>query len=442
MIRSLRNDILLSRLAKNASVLFSGNVIASLLGLVSLTLTARGLGVEQFGMLVLVTTYVLIVDRLNNFQSWQALIKYGADALEHNRGSDFKSLIKFGFLIDGSTAVLGAVIAASASGIVGGWLGWSQEHIFMAAAYSLTVLFHVSGTPIAILRLFDKFKKIAIQQVYAAFIKLFGVTLAYLMDADLWVYLLVWALVDILGNTLLLYFAHRELRSQQVTNIFQASVSSMSSRFSGIWGFVWTSNLHASVKLGLREVDIIMIGMITGPVGAGLYKIVKTIGSTVSKITDPLYQAIYPDLSNCVSKKNFDSFRHLIFAPMKPISIAAPPLILLFYLFGDHAIGFVLGEDFVGVYWPALVYLVGTLLAMITFAFHPALLALGKAHYSLLILITSTMLYLLLMYSLTIRIGLLGAAVSYILFYIIWASLQFFIITMAINKESHCETAR
>lgn len=439
MIRSLRNDILLSRLANNASVLFSANVIASLLGLVSLTLTARGLGVEQFGMLVLVTTYVLIVDRLNNFQSWQSLIKYGADALEQDRSDDFKSLIKFGFLIDGSTAILGAVIAASASGIVGGWLGWSQEHILMAAAYSVTVLFHVSGTPIAILRLLDKYKKIAAQQVYAALIKLVGVALAYQMDAELWVYLLVWALVDIIGNLLLLYFAHRELRNQKITDVSHASVASMSTRFSGIWGFIWTSNLHASVKLGLREVDIIVIGMITGPVGAGLYKIVKTIGSTVGKITDPLYQAIYPDLSNCVSRKNFDDFRHLIFAPMKLISVVVPPVILLFYLFGDYVIGVVLGESFVTAYWPTLVYLVGTLVAMITFAFHPALLALGKAHYSLLILIASTLLYLLLMYSLTIRIGLLGAAVSYLLFYVVWALLQFSVITVTTNRESHCE---
>lgn len=442
MIRSLRNDILLGRLARNASVLFSGNVIASLLGLASLTLTARGLGVEQFGMLVLVTTYVLIVDRLNNFQSWQAIIKYGADALEHDRGSDFKSLIKFGFLVDGCTAIIGAVIAASASGIVGGWLGWTQEHILMAAAYSATVIFHVSGTPIAILRLFDKFKKIAIQQVYAAIAKLVGVTVAYLMAADLWVYLVVWALVDILGNVLLIYFAHRELRSQQVTNVLDASVSSMSTRFNGIWGFFWTSNLHASVKLGLREVDIIMIGMIMGPVGAGLYKIVKTIGSTVGKLTDPLYQAIYPDLSNFASKRNFDGFRHLIFAPMKPLSVAIPPVVLLFYLLGDHVIRVVLGEGYVGAYWPALVYLVGTLLAMITFAFHPALLALGKAHYSLLILITSTTFYLVLMYFLTIRMGLLGAAVSYVVFYVIWVSLQLLVITVTTNKESQCEAAR
>ena len=150
-------DDLLTRLFKNAAVLFGGNMLASLLGFASLALTARALGVERFGFLVLITTYVAIVDNLVNFQSWQAIIKYGADALEQIHEEDFKSLIKIGFLLDATTAVLATILAASGAWFVGQWRGWDEEIVIMAAMYSFTILFHISGTPTAILRLFDKF---------------------------------------------------------------------------------------------------------------------------------------------------------------------------------------------------------------------------------------------------------------------------------------------
>ncbi len=91
---------LLRRLFKNAGILFSGNVVAGILGIASLAITARALGVDVFGILVIITTYVAIVDRLINFQSWQAIIKYGSDAISQGRDHDFKSLIKFGFILD------------------------------------------------------------------------------------------------------------------------------------------------------------------------------------------------------------------------------------------------------------------------------------------------------------------------------------------------------
>jgi O-antigen/teichoic acid export membrane protein len=432
------HDPLLRRLFKNAGVLFSGNVAESLLGLASLAITARAMGVEQFGMLILITTYVLIVDKLINFQSWQAIIKYGADALEHKREEDFESLIKLGFLLDGSTAVLGAVIAACAAWVVGGWLGWQQEHVLMAIAYSVTVLFNISGTPIAILRLFDKFKKTAAQQVYAAIIKLIGVSVAYIMDAGLWAFLFVWAVVDILGKILLLYYASRELTVRNITAIGQCRISAISSRFHGIWRFVWTTNLHASVKLGIREVDIILVGGILGPAAAGLYKIVKAVGSTVVKVSDPLYHAIYPELARQVSAKDFDKFAHLIYAPMKLLIILVIPAIGAFYLVGEDAIRLLLGDEYIGAFMPALFYIVGSFIGVLTFAFHPALLSLGKAHLSFFILIVTTAIYLSTLYIFTHSLGLVGASLSYILFYASWAILQFLVIKMTKNRETAC----
>ena len=426
--RQWLQDDLLRSLFKNAAVLFSGNMVASLLGLASLALTARALGVEQFGFLVLITTYVLIVDRLVNFQSWQAIIKYGADALEQGRQEDFKSLVKFGFLLDGATAVLGAVIAAGSAWFVSHWRGWDDQLVLMAALYSFTILFNISGTPTAILRLFDKFKLVAYQSVISSAIKLVGVTIVFLSGAGLWAFLVVWAIVDIVGKIILVFFAGQELKAKGYWGFWGNSAKAISQKFKGIWGFVWTTNIHSSVKLGLREGDIMLVGALIGPVGAGLYKIVKTIGSTMGKVTDPLYQAAYPDISRAVSAKNYSSIRNLILRTSKIIFIVAIACLCLFFVFGESAIYTLLGSDYVEAFIPSLVYLMGTFIAMITFTFQPTVLAFGKAHLSLYILTIATTAYLFILSALIVPYGLVGAAISFVLFYLIWAGMQVFLI--------------
>ena len=66
------------KLIANASVLLSGGLLVSILGVVSVVLVARQLGPEIFGVFALFTSTVLVVDRLVNFQSWQAVVRYGS----------------------------------------------------------------------------------------------------------------------------------------------------------------------------------------------------------------------------------------------------------------------------------------------------------------------------------------------------------------------------
>jgi hypothetical protein len=141
-------DRLFRQLFKNVGVLVSGDAVSSLFGLGYLALTTRALGARQFGVLVLVQTFAALVDRLVNFQSWQGLIKYGAEALEQKRHDDFKGMIKLGTALDAAGAALGAIVGISVGYGCGHWFGWDQETRHMAVAYSSVILCSLSGTPL------------------------------------------------------------------------------------------------------------------------------------------------------------------------------------------------------------------------------------------------------------------------------------------------------
>jgi O-antigen/teichoic acid export membrane protein len=136
-----------SRVLKHAGVLLSGNAAASLLGLLSLLVAARHLGAQQFGTLVLIQTYALVIDRLINFQSWQAFIKYGSDAEAAGDMRMLHVLLKRLTLLDVASAFVGTAVALAGLGIASRLLGWSSGTAAIAVLFSLGILFNVSGVP-------------------------------------------------------------------------------------------------------------------------------------------------------------------------------------------------------------------------------------------------------------------------------------------------------
>jgi O-antigen/teichoic acid export membrane protein len=167
-----------------------------------------------------------------------------------------------------------------------------------------------------------------------------------------------------------------------------------------------------------------IVGFLLGSSSAGLYKIVKFIGSTNSKLTDPLSQAIYPDIARSVWQKNYYNSKRLILNPIKLVAAFSVFFIVVFFFFGELMIEIFFGTDFKHAYPPTIFYLFGTFIATITFSFHPTLLAFGKAHLSLLILSISTLVYLFCMFIFIGKMELIGAALSYMIFYLFWSFMQ------------------
>lgn len=425
---AFRQDDLIRRLFKNAGILLCGNVGASALGLVSLALTARALGAEGLGTLVLISTYVLVIDRLINFQSWKALIKYGAEALETGRDEDFKSLLKFGFLLDMGTALAGTVIAASGAWLFGNWQGWSSEAITMAIVYSATILFHIAGAPTAILRLFDRFKLFSLIAVVAAAIKLVGVSLAFLASADLWAFILVGIITDVFGKILLLVLSWRELKQRGYIPLVQSSIRKMTARFPGLWGFVITTNLHSSIRMTSREADVLVIGALLTPAAVGLYKIAKQVASVLSTLNDPLYQSIYPELTKLHAKGDIQGILRLAgrsaavagsiaFMTWGLLALIAEPL--LFHMFGS---GFVEARNIM------LLYVMALVIAVVSFPLQPIMLAVGRHQASFLVQLTATAIYFPVLFFLLVSVGLEGAGIAYIIYYLAWMIIMILLI--------------
>ena len=81
----------LRRVLGNFGLLLRGRGIAAVMLLGATALTARALGPAEFGMLVLMQTYVLLIRGLLNFKQFQAIIRYGVPA--HDAG-EIRTLVR------------------------------------------------------------------------------------------------------------------------------------------------------------------------------------------------------------------------------------------------------------------------------------------------------------------------------------------------------------
>jgi O-antigen/teichoic acid export membrane protein len=411
---------------KNAGLLLSGDAVSALLGVLTFAITARALGAEKLGMLILIDTYVRIVDRLVNFQSWQFMIKYGSDALREKTPSGLKALVKFGTLVDSATALTGCFISIALTGVIARWQHWSPEMAHLAVIYSAIVAFDVAGVPTGILRLFDKFKLFSVQKCVTSGIKFAGVLIAWALRCDLSGFLWVWMLTEIVDYMSLTVMAWIELRRRGYRNIWAEPLKGITGRYPGLWKFLISTNLTGSVKTGFREFDVLIVGKLLGLTDVSLYKLAKKLCSVLDRATNAIFQALYPELAQLWAKRDHANLKSMVKRMTSLTGAISVITWLVFAIWGKPIIGLVAGKEFLGAYAVTVWYLLANGIAITLLPLAAMILAMGKAHLSFWIQFIPTLIYFPVLYWMITIWGLVGCGYAYIFFHVTRTALQYF----------------
>lgn len=371
-------DGVFRRIFKNAGLMLTGRATNGLLGLATLSLSARGLGLEQFGVFVLLQTYVQVIMALATFQSWQAVIRYGAICIENKDASAFQALVKFTTLLDIAGVVVGAAIGYVAAPLIGPYVGWNNEVIGYAQPFSLAILFTILATPTGLLRLYDRFDLLAVQAVATPMVRLIGIGLAVFFEAPFWVYLSAWFVANVIGGAVLTCIGWREAHRHGWLKGMNLSLRGLTVPHGGIWRFSIFSNLHASLQIITGQMSTFLVGMVAGPAAAGLFKIGRDLATAISRPADLLNQSIYPEFARMGSRGDWRDFKKLIVRGGAVAGSGAAVMLVLSVMAGPLFISTFFGPAFGEAYWP-LVLLVATAGMMLCgFPMEPALYAMGR----------------------------------------------------------------
>lgn len=120
-------------------------------------LMARGLGVVEFGLVILMQTYVLLIRGLFNVKQFQAIIRYGVPAIDAQDTRTLRRLISICRRVDYRTSITATVLAVVLAPLLGPSMGLDQDKVDLLMLYSLVILASANITDVGILRLLDQF---------------------------------------------------------------------------------------------------------------------------------------------------------------------------------------------------------------------------------------------------------------------------------------------
>ncbi len=411
-----------SRIKKNGIRLFFGTWVGFALNITAVLIIAKAYGPTIFGMVATAQSTTLLFDRLLNFQSWQYVAKYGAVAAQMRQGNVLLSVLHNGLCLDILSAV-GACLFAQTFAYL-----QSKHHYINGlngeylAIYSWMILFNLVGTPTGYLRAVNKYTHFAIFHTFQGLFRLIATCIAWTWGWNVIMYLVLLTVLDALLPLLLVIFSL--LNARELAHSWRTNTNSPKLMGAPPWRetfhFVFVTNVSGSIRLVVREADILVVAHLLGPVAAGTLKIAKYVGSIPLYITDALYNAIYPELSKLWATASTQTFNKLILKGVIAGGILAFTVLIVSILIGYDVKALIFPEGYEDLMSTAIVYMLGGSLGAASFPLAPALLAQNRQHILLFAMAIGTIGYLFALFGFTKYYGVQGAAAAFLIFYITW----------------------
>lgn len=209
-------SLLSNRIVKNYLWVFLGQNLGTLFSMLSLIITLRIISTVEYGSLVIVQTYCLLISGIFGIRSFNGLIKFSTDAEEQGNFDLAKQYINSAFLFDLIVGVLGLIVAYFISSPVSKLMGWQSDDMHYLMLYLPVIIFLpiLNGAPIGILRKLGYFKHINIIHtlIYGIQTALLFLTW-YLNLGNLELVYLQYMLIEVTEAIILVFFAMKFLLS-------------------------------------------------------------------------------------------------------------------------------------------------------------------------------------------------------------------------------------
>ncbi|HMN52628.1 MAG TPA: lipopolysaccharide biosynthesis protein [Sphingopyxis sp.] len=284
------------RIYRNLGLLLGGKAAAGLISLVYVVAAARILGPEQYGVLVLVNYFAMLVGGLVAFPGWHAIVRYGVRPAETDHAKLIR-LLRFAGAIELAAGAAAPVLPAAAVPLAGRLLGWSADAQALAVPYCFAVLATVRATPGGYLQILRRFDLLALHNIVTPVMRLLGTLIIIAFNLGLTAFLVAWLVAALVEGASLwivaVYLARRHMLDQPLLG----AVADARREHEGLGRFMLTAN--ADIMLGdlTGRLTPLIVGAMLGPAAAGLYSIAHRATIVISQPAQMLGQAAYAELA-------------------------------------------------------------------------------------------------------------------------------------------------
>ena len=364
------------------------------------------------GYLVLAHAYVLVIVGIARFQSWQAIIRFGAPMLADAKHKDLQTLIRFAAKLDLFSGAVAVFVATASANIVGGFMGWPSEAMPYIYAYCFVAPFLIAATPTGILRLFDEFKLLGRQLVLMPAIRFVGAITLLLTEPTLVGFLLVWAISAVAHGASLWVLGWRHLKRRDLVPPLSRPSDV---KASPDWlPFMIKTNLSSTVDAFMNNAPVLIVGAVLGGAASGFLQIATNLSNLIAHPANMLNEASFPELSKIVTHQGKEKMRAVALRSAVTGAAIATPIVIAFIILRERLAVFVGGPEFAAaaalIGWMALAqtWRIGLIVLQ------SAVVSLGWAGYVLIVQSVTAIAMTLFLFLVLPQIGVVGAPVAII----------------------------
>ena len=302
------NDRVLRRVLRNSTYLILSNLISVFLTI----FITRRLGVYNYGVLGLITSYVTNVNKLFSFRMNEVVVRYVGEAYVNQDYPRTGALIKFAALVEAVTSLF-AFLFMFATARFGAQIFLDDAELAgLIMFYGISIIGGlVMETANGILRVINKYRSIAlvslVQNVLVALIVYFSTVNNLGLMGILSAYMIGKVLLGIVPVVLCVLWLPHKIGHEW----WKAPLSLITDK-KPILRFTVSTNISSTINLLARDGELLWVGALLSPLYAGYYKTAMTVINMVLTPINPLIDTSYPEMNRAIIQKKWSKIRRLL----------------------------------------------------------------------------------------------------------------------------------
>ena len=369
-------------MARDAGKLGIGGFVVLLSGVAQAIIVARALGPRDFGIAALILSFPPLVFTFFDAQAAEAVVKYLGQFLAVGERRKALAVPMLAYAVDIGLAVVGFLIVAASSGWIAGHLLDARGHADLLILVAATqVVLAPADTSRALLTSFGRFAGVAWITGGSAILRITLIIGLVGSGGGIAAFVVATCVGTIVESLLIGWLANRAVREALGSSWWNGRLADVRESVREMGRFLVYTDLTSLVSVFVKQADIVILGMVAGPVQTGYYRLARSLAAPATSVIMTLQSVLYPQVARLVATADGPTLmrRARRWFVLGGIPLAA--VSLLVFPFVPQVIRALSGPDFGGAAAPARWLLLGSAFVLACFWLRPIQLATGQVRF-------------------------------------------------------------